>query len=61
MWDEIIAEPQYEDYDLYPTGIATGFYARGIAYASMGMIQEAEAEQVGERYRGTLLANGTRY
>eukprot|EP00904_Undaria_pinnatifida_P009047 jgi/Undpi1/5272/HiC_scaffold_2.g00553.m1 len=45
MWDEIIAEPQYEDYDLYPTGIATGFYARGIAYASMGMIQEAEAEQ----------------
>lgn len=49
MWDEIIAEPQYEDYDLYATGVATGFYARGIAYASMGMVAEAEEEQV----RGT--------
>lgn len=45
MWDEIIAEPQYEDYDLYATGVATGFYARGIAYASMGMVAEAEEEQ----------------
>ena len=47
MWDEIIAEPQYEDHTLYATGAATGFYARGIAYASMGMVAEAEEEQVG--------------
>ena len=46
MWDEIIAEPQYEDCELYATGVPTGFYARGIAYASMGMVAEAEEEQV---------------
>lgn len=56
MWDEIIAEPQYEDYGLYATGVATGFYARGIAYASKGMVAEAEEEQVrGERKVGTRL------
>lgn len=46
MWDEIIAEPQYEDSTLYATGVASGHYARGLAYASLGFVAEAEAEQV---------------
>jgi tetratricopeptide (TPR) repeat protein len=45
-WDEIIAEPMYSDKDVFPATIATQHYARGVAYASKGMVKEAEAEQV---------------
>ena len=45
-WDEILAEPMYSDKDVFPATIATQHYARGVAYASKGMVAEAEAEQV---------------
>ena len=45
-WDEILAEPMYSDKDVFPATIATQHYARGVAYASKGMVPEAEAEQV---------------
>lgn len=48
MWNEILAEPDYDDVDNYPTGAASRLYARGLAYASLGMVAEAEAEQVSE-------------
>ena len=44
-WDEILAEPMYSDKEAFPATIATQHYARGVAYASKGMVQEAEAEQ----------------
>jgi tetratricopeptide (TPR) repeat protein len=43
-WDEILAEPMYSK-DVFPATIATQHYARGVAYASKGMVPEAEAEQ----------------
>lgn len=46
LWDVILAEPLYEDSSVYATGLASGYYARGIAFASKGLIAEAEAEQV---------------
>ena len=45
-WDEILNEPLHTDRDVFPAAIATQHYARGVAYASMGMVPEAEAEQV---------------
>jgi hypothetical protein len=45
-WDEIIAEPLRTDTSVFPGTIATQHYARGVAYASKGMVPEAEAEQV---------------
>ena len=45
-WDEILAEPMYTDKEVFPATIATQHYARGVAYASKGMVPEAEAEQV---------------
>lgn len=45
-WDDIIAEPMYSDKDIFPATIATQHYARGVAYASKGMVKEAEAEQI---------------
>ena len=44
-WDDIIAEPMYTDKEVFPATIATQHYARGVAYASKGMVREAEAEQ----------------
>ena len=44
-WDDILAEPLYTDRDVFPATIATQHYARGVAYASKGMVPEAEAEQ----------------
>ena len=44
-WDEILNEPLHSDKDVFPAAIATQHYARGVAYASLGMILEAEAEQ----------------
>ena len=45
-WDEILAEPMYSNKDVFPATIATQHYARGVAYASNGMVPDAEAEQV---------------
>ena len=45
-WDEILAEPMYSNKEVFPATIATQHYARGVAYASKGMVPEAEAEQV---------------
>ena len=44
-WDEILAEPMQTEKDAFPATIATQHYARGVAYASKGMVPEAEAEQ----------------
>ena len=44
-WDEILNEPLHTDKDVFPAAIATQHYARGVAYASKGMVSEAEAEQ----------------
>jgi tetratricopeptide (TPR) repeat protein len=44
-WDDILIEPMYSDKDVYPAVIATQHYARGVAYASKGMVAEAEAEK----------------
>ena len=45
-WNEILDEPLHTDRNVFPAAIATQHYARGVAYASMGMVPEAEAEQV---------------
>ena len=45
-WDEILAEPQRTDKNVYAGTIATQHYARGVAFASKGMVEEAEAEKV---------------
>ena len=44
-WEEIINRPLKEDKDLYAGTIATSYYARGVAFAVMGRITEAEAER----------------
>lgn len=46
MWDEILLEPQHDDRSLYATAVASGHYARGLAFAAKGLIKEAEDEQV---------------
>ena len=46
MWDDILKEPQREDSSLYATSVASGHYARGLAFAAKGLIKEAEEEQV---------------
>lgn len=46
LWDDIIAEPRNEDPSLYPTSLTAAHYARGIAFASKGLVAEAEEEQV---------------
>jgi len=45
-WDDIIAEPVPSSVSVFPGCIATAHYARGVAYASKGMVPEAEKEQV---------------
>lgn len=51
MWEEILDEPLPQDTNLYATTVATAHYARGIAFASKGLLDEAEEEQVG-RWNG---------
>lgn len=45
-WEEIIAQPLPADAGLYRTTLAMMRYARGVAYAALGHVPEAEAEQV---------------
>ena len=42
---QILAEPTRTDKAVFPGAIATQHYARGVAYASKGMVPEAQAEQ----------------
>ena len=44
-WDDILKEPLHTDKEVFPAAVATQHYARGVAYASKGMVPEAEAEQ----------------
>ena len=44
-WEEIINRPLREDKELYAATIATSHYARGVAFAVLGRITEAEAER----------------
>jgi tetratricopeptide (TPR) repeat protein len=43
-WEEILNEPIPTEADIFPTKIATAHYARGVAYASLGQVDKAEAE-----------------
>jgi tetratricopeptide (TPR) repeat protein len=45
-WEEIIAYPVETDKEVFASSIATAHYARGVAFASLGRVAEAEAEQV---------------
>ena len=45
-WREIVAEPLPEDQALFANLTATLHYAKGVAHAALGEVQEAEAEQV---------------
>ncbi len=42
-WEEILAEPELPEY--LPLSLALRHYARGVAYAAMGRVDEARAEQ----------------
>lgn len=44
-WDEILNESLHTDKAVFPAAIATQHYARGVAYASLGKVPEAEIEQ----------------
>jgi tetratricopeptide (TPR) repeat protein len=43
-WDDIIAEPLRTDKSVFPNVMVVQRYARGVAFASKGMVAEAEAE-----------------
>jgi tetratricopeptide (TPR) repeat protein len=49
MWEELIAEPLPEDYELYAATTAFVHYGRGVAFSATGRVAEAEAER--ERFR----------
>jgi tetratricopeptide (TPR) repeat protein len=42
-WDEILATPELPDY--FPIGNALRHYARGVAFAAKGMLEDAKKEQ----------------
>ena len=44
-WEEILQRPMEEDKDLYPSCTAISRYARGVAYAALGKVAEAETER----------------
>ena len=44
-WKEIVDRPQKEDKDVYASTVATSHYARGIAFAVLGKLKEADAER----------------
>jgi len=44
-WDDILDEPIRTDSSIFPGAIVVQHYARGVAFASKGMVAEAEAEQ----------------
>ncbi len=52
-WDEILAQPMPENQELYSVTTATWHYAKGIAHAVLGNIDEAMEEQ--KRFRSALI------
>ena len=44
-WEDIISRPLKEDEAVYAGTVATSHYARGVAFAAMGKLEEAEAER----------------
>ena len=44
-WDDIINRPLKEDREMYASTIATAHYARGVAFAVLGKMEEADAER----------------
>ena len=44
-WEDIVNRPLKEDKDMYAGTVATSHYARGIAFAAMGKIGEADVER----------------
>lgn len=55
-WEEILARPVKEDKDLYPAAIAVSYYARGIACAVLGQLQQADEERT--HFRNALKNKG---
>jgi tetratricopeptide (TPR) repeat protein len=45
LWEEILALPLPRDRELYCTTTAMTHYARGVAYAATGRVEQAEAER----------------
>ena len=43
-WDDILAEPVPTDEKVFPALIAHAHYARGVAYAAKGMVNQADEE-----------------
>jgi tetratricopeptide (TPR) repeat protein len=44
-WDDIINRPLKDDRSVYPGTVATSHYARGIAFAVLGKLEEADGER----------------
>ena len=44
-WEDIVNRPLKEDKDMYAGTVATSHYARGVAFAAMGKLEEAEVER----------------
>ncbi|WP_110315243.1 tetratricopeptide repeat protein [Mycolicibacterium moriokaense] len=44
-WDELIAQPLPEDFDLYCSTATTIHYGRGVAHAAKGQLSQAHAER----------------
>ena len=45
MWEELIAEPLPDDYELFSATTAVVHYGRGVAYSATGRVAEAERER----------------
>ncbi|KAI6649532.1 hypothetical protein LOD99_6698 [Oopsacas minuta] len=44
-WEDILKRPIEQNKELYPSNIAMARYARGVAYAALGKVAEAEVER----------------
>ncbi len=45
QWEAILSHPVRSEDDVYPGTIATSYYARGVAFAVLGKLKEAEEER----------------
>lgn len=55
-WEDIVARPLKEDADTYPSTVAVSHYARGVAFAVLGRLEDAEVERV--QFRKALKKEG---
>ena len=44
-WEEILKRPVEQEKELYPSSIAISHYARGVAFAALGRVEEADIER----------------